>query len=130
MVLDNKNSNNTGGGSNTSSSNSVSKTGFKSSFVVGGENEPETEDGFLKISLVNQGIAAKRGKFCPLKDIPIEEINYKNLKLLSKFLTERGKIISGRIANIEVKKQRALAKAIKRARNLALLSPIGKETNN
>ena len=60
----------------------------------------------------------------------IEEINYKNLRLLNKFLTERGKIIPRRVTNVSVKKQRALTDAIKMARHLALISPIAKEMNS
>ena len=90
-------------------------------------NETEVEDGFLKISLVNQGVFVRKKKVCPLEEIPLSEVNYKNLKLLSKFLSERGKIIPSRVTNVSMKKQRALANAIKRARQIALLSPIGKE---
>lgn len=89
-----------------------------------------TEDGFLRISLVNQGVFVRRKKVCPLKNISIEEINYKNLRLLNKFLTERGKIIPRRVTNVSVKKQRALTDAIKMARHLALISPIAKEMNS
>lgn len=85
------------------------------------------QEGFLKISLVNQGMSLRRRKTCPLKDVPMEEINYKNLKLLNKYITERGKIIPSRVSGISAKKQRALSQAIKRARNLALLSFISKQ---
>ena len=87
-------------------------------------------DGFLKISLVNQGMLARKHRICPLKDIPDEEINYKNIKLLNKYISERGKILSSRITGVSAKKQRKLSKAIKRARNLALLSFIEKNENN
>ena len=87
-------------------------------------------DGFLKISLVNQGMLARKHRACPLKDIPDEEINYKNIKLLNKYISERGKILSSRITGVSAKKQRKLSKAIKRARNLALLSFIEKNENN
>jgi len=86
-----------------------------------------TEEGFLRISLVNQGVFVRRKKVCPLKDITIAEINYKNLRLLNKFLSERGKIIPSRVTNVSMKKQRALTDAIKMARHLALISPIAKE---
>jgi len=87
------------------------------------------EDSYIKISLVNQSVFIRKKKSCPLRDIPMTEINYSNLKLLNKFLSERGKIIPARITNVELKKQRAIAKAIKRARQLALISPIKKEAN-
>jgi small subunit ribosomal protein S18 len=88
--------------------------------------ETESEDGFLRISLVNQAVFVKKRKSCPLKGLDIAQINYKNLKLLNKFLTERGKIIPARATNVSMKKQRALSNAIKVARQLALLSPIDK----
>ncbi len=90
------------------------------------ETTGETEEGYLRISLVNQGVFVKKKKRCPLASIEISEINYKNLYLLTKFLSERGKIVPSRITNISMKKQKALAMAIKRARQLSLLSPIAK----
>lgn len=90
-------------------------------------NNHPVEEGFIKVSLVNQSVFIRKKKSCPLRDIPLSEINYKNLKLLNKFLTERGKIIPSRISNIDVKKQKALTNAIKKARHLALISPIKKE---
>jgi len=90
-------------------------------------NSNETDDGFLKISLVNQAVFIRKRRKCPLKNIPLSEINYKNLKLLNKFLTERGKIIPARVTNVAIKKQRAIGNAIKIARQLALLSPIDKK---
>ncbi len=95
-----------------------------------GTSAQTTEEGFIKISLVNQSVFIRKKKSCPLLDIPLSEVNYKNLKLLNKFLSERGKIIPSRITNVAVKKQKALAIAIKRARNLALISPIAKELAN
>jgi len=82
------------------------------------------EENFLKISLVNQAVFVRKRRSCPLKDVPDSYINYKNLPLLNKFLSERGKIASARITNLSMRKQRVLAKAIKQARQLALLSPI------
>ena len=92
-------------------------------------NNENNEESFLKVSLVNQSVFIRKSKVCPLRDIPLSEINYTNLKLLNKFLTERGKIIASRISNVEIKKQRAIAKAIKIARQLGLISPIAKESN-
>ena len=58
---------------------------------------------------------------CPLsaKGAPI--IDYKNTKLLKKYISENGKILPSRITNISQKKQRELSLSIKRARNLALI---------
>ena len=58
------------------------------------------EESYLKISLVNQSVFIRKKKSCPLRDIPMSEINYSNLKLLNKFITERGKIIPARITNV------------------------------
>ena len=63
----------------------------------------------------------KKSRGCPLADIPIESINYKNPDLLSKFISEGGRMLPSRITNVTAKKQRALKKAIKHARVLALL---------
>ncbi len=48
-------------------------------------------------------------------------IDYKDVRYLSKFISEKGKIIPSRVSSMPLKRQRALAKAIKRARILALL---------
>lgn len=88
------------------------------------------QEGYLKISLVNQGIYIKRKRNCPLSNVDIKDINYKNLKLLNKFISERGKILPSRITGVCAKKQRVLSQAIKRARILALLSFIGKNEDN
>ena len=90
---------------------------------------PQQEENYLKISLVNQGVFFRRKKTCPLKNIDISEINYKNLNLLNKFISERGKIAPRRITNISLQKQRAISNAIKKARQLSLISAIGKEAN-
>ncbi|MFT5702898.1 MAG: small subunit ribosomal protein S18 [Rickettsiales bacterium] len=87
----------------------------------------ESEDGFLKISLVNQAVFVRKRRSCPLKGLDISNIDYRNLKLLNKFLTERGKIIPARATNVSIKKQRAISNSIKIARQLALLSPIDKK---
>ena len=88
------------------------------------------KDEYLKISLVNQGFVLNTKKKDPLADIPDSEIDYKNIELLSKYISERGKIISSRVSGVPFKKQRKLSKAIKRARNLALLSFISKLEQN
>ena len=63
-----------------------------------------------------------RKKFCPFnqKDSPF--IDYKDIKLLSRYVSEKGKITPSRITNVSRSKQLELSKAIKRARFLALMS--------
>lgn len=63
----------------------------------------------------------RRRKTCPFSGSDAIQIDYKDVKLLQKFTTERGKIIPSRITAVSQKKQRELAQAIKRARFLALL---------
>ena len=60
-------------------------------------------------------------KECPLSGKNAPEIDYKNIKLLKKYMSENGKILPSRITNVCQKKQRELSLSIKRARNLALL---------
>ncbi len=63
----------------------------------------------------------RRRKTCPFSGPEGLKIDYKDVKLLQKFTTERGKIIPSRITAVSQKKQRELAQAIKRARFLALM---------
>ena len=60
-------------------------------------------------------------KPCPLsgKDAPV--IDYKNIKLLKKYISESGRILPSRITSVSTKKQKELSQSIKRARLLALL---------
>tara|TARA_B100001248_G_C26998976_1_gene282483 strand:+ start:160 stop:435 length:276 start_codon:yes stop_codon:yes gene_type:complete len=61
-------------------------------------------------------------KFCPFSQPGSPEIDYKDIRLLSRYITEKGKIIPARITGVSRKKQKELAKAIKRARYLSLIS--------
>ena len=63
----------------------------------------------------------RRRKTCPFSGENAQVIDYKDVKLLQKYVSERGKIVPSRITAVSGKKQRELAKAIKRARNIALL---------
>ena len=63
----------------------------------------------------------RRKKSCPFSGPNAPVIDYKDVKLLQRFLSERGKIVPSRITAVSQKKQRQLAKAIKRARYLGLL---------
>lgn len=66
-----------------------------------------------------------RRRVSPIK--PEEPIDYKDVDLLKKFVTERGKILPRRITGLTAKQQRDLTKSIKRARILALLPFINQE---
>ena len=62
----------------------------------------------------------KKRKLCPFSNSK-SKIDYKDLKTLTKFVSERGKIIPSRISAVSAKKQRELSKAIKRARYIGLM---------
>ena len=66
-----------------------------------------------------------RKRLSPIK--PGDPIDYKDVDLLRKFITERGKILPRRITGLTARQQRDLTRAIKRARILALLPYINKE---
>jgi len=63
----------------------------------------------------------RRRKSCPFAGPNAPKIDYKDIRLLGRFVSERGKIVPSRITAVSNKKQRELAQAIKRARFLALL---------
>ena len=61
-------------------------------------------------------------KFCPFSQPGSPVIDYKDIRLLGRYITEKGKIIPCRITGVSKKKQKELSKAIKRARYLSLIS--------
>ena len=63
----------------------------------------------------------RRRKSCPFAGPNAQIIDYKDTKLLSRFVSERGKIVPSRITAVSAKEQRELSLAIKRARYLALM---------
>ena len=63
-----------------------------------------------------------RRKFCPFSQPSSPKIDYKDIRLLSRYITEKGKIVPSRITGVSRKKQKELARAIKRARFLSLIS--------
>ena len=67
--------------------------------------------------------------FCPFSHKNSPVIDYKDIKLLSKYISEKGKIIPSRITNVSRGKQKELALAIKRARFLSLMSYTNKYLN-
>lgn len=64
---------------------------------------------------------AKRRKACPLSNKKSPKVDYKNVQLLLRFVSERGRILPSRITSVSHKKQRELKKEIKRARFIGLL---------
>ena len=63
----------------------------------------------------------RRRKTCPFSGANAPKIDYKDTKLLSRYISERGKIVPSRITAVSAKKQRELSRAVKRARFMALL---------
>ena len=64
---------------------------------------------------------SRRRKSCPFSGRDAPKIDYKDVRLMGRFTSERGKIVPSRITAVSAKKQRELARAIKRARFLALM---------
>ena len=83
-------------------------------------NKKGKQSNFAKLSIF-QPNKYKFKKNCPLSVKGAPKIDYKNIKLLKKYVSENGKILPSRITNISQKKQRELSLSIKRARNLALI---------
>ena len=75
---------------------------------------------FNKLSLFH-GNRYKFKRRCPLSVKGAPVVDYKNINLLKKYMSENGKMLPSRITNVSQKKQRELSLSIKRARNLALL---------
>ena len=78
------------------------------------------QSNFSKLSIF-QPNKYKFKKSCPLSLNGAPVIDYKNIKLLKKYISDNGKILPSRITNVCQKKQRELSISIKRARNLALI---------
>ena len=75
---------------------------------------------FSKLSLF-QKPGIKFFRPCPLSGKNAPPIDYKNIKLLKKYISESGRILPSRITSVSQNKQKKLSRAIKRARSLALL---------
>ena len=83
-------------------------------------NKKGRQSNFAKLSIF-QPNKYKYKKSCPLSSKGAPIVDYKNIKLLRRYVSENGKILPSRITNISQKKQRELSLSIKRARNLALI---------
>ena len=80
----------------------------------------KSQSNFAKLSIF-QPNKYKFKKKCPLSVKGAPVIDYKNIKLLRRYVSENGKILPSRITNVSQKKQRELSVSIKRARNLGLI---------
>ena len=78
------------------------------------------QSNFAKLSIF-QPNKYKFKKSCPLSAKGSPTVDYKNIRLLKKYMSENGKILPSRITNVCQKKQRELSLSINRARNLALI---------
>ena len=78
------------------------------------------QSNFSKLSIF-QNQKYKFKKKCPLSGKGAPIVDYKNIKLLRRYVSENGKILPSRISSVSQKKQRELSLSIKRARNLALI---------
>ncbi len=83
-------------------------------------NKKSKQSSFSKLSIF-QPQKYKFKKKCPLSGKGAPIIDYKNIKLLKRYVSENGKILPSRITSVSQKKQRELSLSIKRARNLALI---------
>jgi len=63
----------------------------------------------------------KFSRSCPLSGKDAPEVDYKNIKILKKYISESGRILPSRVTSVCFRKQRELAKSIKRARLLGLI---------
>ena len=66
-------------------------------------------------------------KNCPLSGKDAPPVDYKNINLLRRYMTEKGKILPSRVTQVSTKKQKELSAAIKRARFLALLPYVSRQ---
>lgn len=82
---------------------------------------------FTRESRQEKGVALQqrrfqRRKFCRFCSEKVEYIDYKNIKMLRSYITERGKVFPRRMTGTCAKHQRELSEAIKRARSIALIA--------
>ena len=80
----------------------------------------KTSSYYSKLSLF-QKPGIKFFRPCPLSEKGAPSIDYKNIKLLKKYISETGRILPSRVTSVSLKKQKEVSKSIKRARLLALI---------
>ena len=66
-------------------------------------------------------MAFQKKKWPPLEPNTLKEIDFKDIRLLSRFITDRGRILPRKITGLSCKQQRMITRAIKRARQISLL---------
>ena len=74
-----------------------------------------------KLSLFQRNDGSRFSKKCPLSEKNAPIVDYKNINLLKKYISENGKIISSKITSVSFSKQKKLSKEIKKAKVLGLL---------
>lgn len=72
----------------------------------------------------------RRKKSCPFTGPNAPAIDWKNVRMLGRYISERGKMVPSRITSVSQSKQRELARAIKRARFMGLLHYVRHENDN
>ena len=84
------------------------------------KNKKKKTSSYSRLSLFQKS-GTKFFRPCPLSGKEAPPIDYKNIRLLKKYISESGRILPSRVTSVSQNKQRELSKAIKRARSLALL---------
>ncbi len=83
-------------------------------------NKKQKSSNYSKLSLF-QKPDMKLHKACPLSGKNAPKVDYKNIKLLKKYISESGRILPSRVTSVSLNKQKELSRSIKRARLLALI---------
>ena len=91
------------------------------------KNKKEEQSQYKTMQMNQKQAQQRKKKIDPLKTRGIKYIDYKDTRLLARFVNEQGKILPSRITGISSKMQRQLTEAIKRARQLALMPFISEE---
>jgi small subunit ribosomal protein S18 len=91
------------------------------------KNKREEQSAYKTMQMNQKQQQQRRKKVDPLKTRGIKYIDYKDTRLLARFVNEQGKILPSRITGISAKMQRQMTMAIKRARQLALMPFVSEE---
>ena len=91
------------------------------------KNKKEEHSAYKTLQMNQKQAQQRKKKVDPLKIRGIKYIDYKDTRLLARFVNEQGKILPSRITGISSKMQRQMTEAIKRARHLALMPYVSEE---